>query len=255
MQKGFSSFKNNYIFDLQDRVNRIQKDEPKSDIFIYHQEFKRIGRNAADNNPHIKRLPFDDYSDPATLYIEKGAFSNSMYLIVPNYFNSSIANDSSLHYEGGVKRYSEIERFYSNAGHRKYISFYRHIPYTPAPNTNIDDKLTNNHAVLKAFIPEYDAFIYQIQDRLIWLIGAPLDPKTEIIYHIHTDQPELLPASRIKYRFDNRGFRINDKSERERIGTYRVFEKTIPSSYHITLIKVGFYSEGKVIGRSFCVSQ
>ena len=251
--KTFSSYKNNYILDLQDRVDKILTDEHKSDIHIYEREFQRIGRNKAITNMHVKILPSSNYNAPTDLYIKNGSFSNNMYLIVSNEYSSFIASKPFSLFEYKKKRYSEVEHFVSNAGHTKYLSVYRHFPYVPTPD--LDDNQIINHAVLKAFIPEYDAFIYQAQDKMIWLIGAPIDTKTEIIYHIYTDQPELLPSYRIQYKYDNWGFRVNSKNEREKNGKYRMFEKNIPTKYHITLIRTGFNTEGKIIWRDFYLSQ
>lgn len=61
-------------------------------------------------------------------------------------------------------------------------------------------------AVLKGWNEEYDTLIYQDGERLLWLIGKEIDKNTEVIYHIHTDEPEKLPERRVQYGFDNRGF-------------------------------------------------
>lgn len=50
-----------------------------------------------------------------------------------------------------------------------------------------------------------------------------------------------------KYGFDNRGFRTGTGRELEPIGHYRVFEKEIPSEYHVAEVIVGFNTGGKLI--------
>ena len=104
-------------------------------------------------------------------------------------------------------------------------------------------------AVLKAWSEEYDTLVYQDGDRLLWLIGSAIDKNTEIIYHIHTDEPEKLPEKRVQYGFDNRGFRAGAEradNEMTSIDHYRVFEKEIPEEYHVTAIVVGFNTDGAI---------
>ena len=104
-------------------------------------------------------------------------------------------------------------------------------------------------AVLKARNTEYDVLVYEDCDRLLWLIGSDIDKNTEIIYHIHTNEPEKLPARRVQYGFDNRGFRVGPEkaeNELESIDHYRVFEKEIPEEYNVTAVVVGFNTDGTI---------
>ena len=104
-------------------------------------------------------------------------------------------------------------------------------------------------AVLKAWNEEYDTLVYQDGNRLLWLIGTEIDKNTEVIYHIHTDEPEKLPEKRVQYGFDNRGFRAGAEradNEMTSIDLYRVFEKEIPEEYHVTAIVVGFNTDGAI---------
>lgn len=107
-------------------------------------------------------------------------------------------------------------------------------------------------AVLKAWNEEYDTLVYQDGDRLLWLIGTEIDKNTEVIYHIHTTQPELLPENRVQYGFDNLGFRVGAEradNELEPIDHYRVFEREIPDEYNVTAIVVGFNTDGTITWR------
>ena len=104
-------------------------------------------------------------------------------------------------------------------------------------------------AVLKAWNEESDTLVYQEGDRLLWLISTEIDKSTEVIYHIHTTQPELLPENRVQYGFDNLGFRVGAEraeNELELIDHYRVFEREIPDEYNVTAIVVGFNTDGTV---------
>jgi len=112
-----------------------------------------------------------------------------------------------------------------------------------------DLALLVNNGVLKAWEPKYDVYVYQFNDRLYWLVGSPLDRKTEMMFRLYTDEPGRLPEPRKKYRFDNRGFRAGDKNEITRTmrsGKYRVFVSEIPAEYHITAVSVGFYADKKM---------
>ena len=104
-------------------------------------------------------------------------------------------------------------------------------------------------AVLKAWNEKYDTLVYRDGNRLLWLIGTEVDKNTEVIYHIHTDEPEKLPESRVQYGFDNRGFMVGaENTENELVGIdhYRVFEKEIPEEYHVAAVAVGFNTDGAV---------
>ena len=102
-------------------------------------------------------------------------------------------------------------------------------------------------AVLRAYSSEFDTFVYQDGKKILWLIGwEELDKNTEIIYHLHTNEPEKLPEKRVQDRFDNRGFRVGNDKEIESIGHYRAFEDVIPMDYNVTAIVVGFNTEGTI---------
>lgn len=245
IEKVFSSFRNVYILDLQDRVKRIQINEPESNIYVYDKDNTRIGYNTNTNHNRIKIFHSDIHTDLRDLYIQNGTFRNSLYLIYPNKYSFRGNGDK----KPDAAKYFEIEHHLSNSKHTSFVSVYQHLPYSPSPGIKIDQYY--KHATLKAYIPEYETYIYQVQNKFVWLIGTDVEDKTEIIYHIHTSQPDLLPQNRIKHGFENWGFNINDKSEKERIGKYRVFEKPIPSQYPVTYIGAGFNNNGVIVWRSF----
>lgn len=253
IEKNFSSFRNNYILDIRQKIKTILEKEHESDVIIYKKEFERLSNNIDNSKNHLKETPIDFSGDLSNLFVSNGSFSSNMYCIITSDFNifSYIEKDSLFHdkYE---RRFKKIAFFLSNKKHNKAISIYKHFPYTPSPDINLEKWY--DHTNLKAIIPEYDTFIYQSDNKLVWLIGVPLEDSTTIIYHIHTDQPELLPNDRVEYGYNNGDFYTNDKSERKSIGKYRVYEKKLPDKYHITHIGTGFVTTKRTIVRKFPLS-
>ncbi len=123
----------------------------------------------------------------------------------------------------------------------------------------IDPMGLPKNAVLKAYSSDFDTYVYQDQDRILWLIGwDELDNDTEIIYHLFTDEPEKLPSYRVQYGFDNKGFYASTKetntveNELEQIGHYRVFERKIPTEYKVIAVWTGYNKNGTIVwGRGF----
>lgn len=140
--------------------------------------------------------------------------------------------------------------------HRKPISTgtYIHgnkVEYVPAgvPEPENVGELTKD-GILKAYNAENDVYVYQIQDKIVWLIGNEIPERTEIIYHLHTNEPDKLPEARQKYKSDNLGF-MADKAQCKLIGKYRVFEAAIPNEYPITAIGVGYSTQGIVSWKDY----
>ena len=140
--------------------------------------------------------------------------------------------------------------------HRKPISTgtYIHgniVEYVHAgvPEPENVGELTKD-GILKAYNAENDVYVYQIQDKIVWLIGNEIPERTEIIYHLHTNEPDKLPEARQKYKSDNLGF-MADKAQCKLIEKYRVFEATIPNEYPITAIGVGYSTQGIISWKDY----
>lgn len=103
---------------------------------------------------------------------------------------------------------------------------------------------------LKAYNAENDVYVYQLPDKILWLIGNEIPERTEIIYHLHTNEPDKLPEARQKYKSDNLGF-MADKAQYRFIGNFRVYEALIPSEYPITAIGVGYSTLGIVSWKEY----
>ncbi len=120
-------------------------------------------------------------------------------------------------------------------------------PPIPVP-ASADEQPLPEDAVLKAFSAEYDCYVLQSGGELIFLIGDGIAADAEIICHIHTNEPELLPEQRISYGFDNLGF-FPENADRT-LGSYRLFTRLVPVDYPVTSIIVGLNPDGEVVWRS-----
>ena len=103
--------------------------------------------------------------------------------------------------------------------------------------------------ILKVYEPLYDAYVYQFDNKLYWLIGTPLDKKVTVLCYVYTNEPDKLPEKMKKYKLESLNFRAGDKNEitgTMRCGKYRLFERAIPTGYNITAVRTGFYANKKV---------
>ena len=103
--------------------------------------------------------------------------------------------------------------------------------------------------ILKVYEPLYDAYVYQFDNKLYWLIGTPLDKKVTVLCYVYTNEPDKLPEKMKKHKLEILNFRAGDKNEITgtiRCGKYRLFEREIPTDYNITAVRTGFYANKKV---------
>ena len=103
--------------------------------------------------------------------------------------------------------------------------------------------------ILKVYEPLYDAYVYQFDNKLYWLIGTPLDKKVTVLCYVYTNEPDKLPEKMKKYKLESLNFRAGDNNEITgtiRCGKYRLFEREIPTGYNITAVRTGFYANKKV---------
>ena len=125
-----------------------------------------------------------------------------------------------------------------------------YVQAAPTPDiTDTDLEFLLDTGILKVYNAEYDVYVYQVENRLYWIIGKT-DFNTSVIYHLYTEEPENLPVERQQYGFDNRGFSIG--SDKDLTGTincgrYRVYSDIIPTDYSITAIAVGMNKGSDII--------
>lgn len=113
------------------------------------------------------------------------------------------------------------------------VEYVQNAPIPDVSGTDLEDIIENG--VLKVYNEDYDVFVYQVEDRLYWLIGANFD--ASVIYHLYTEEKDNLPENRQQYGFDNRGFRFGSEKELTDVmncGKYRVFSDIIPTEYTVT---------------------
>ena len=128
-----------------------------------------------------------------------------------------------------------------------------YVPGAPIPEvsgTDLEEIIKNG--VLKVYNEDFDVFVYQVEDRLYWIIGADFD--ASVIYHLYTTEPENLPENRQQYGFDNRGFRIGSEKDLTEVmscGKYRVFSDIIPREYYVTAIAVGMNKGPDILWREY----
>lgn len=247
--KDISAFRNLYILDLQNEVRTVLSEEPDNQLYIYFREFRRVGKDYLTFQEQIKIIPRTQDFSLQEIYHNDNLLSKTAYFIISESTDEQIFPVRRYYPQNGELVYSKIEHHFSGYKRNKFISVYKYFPLNPSPEINIHDYYKD--AVLKAYVEEYDAFIYQEHNKLIWLIGTEIEQKTEIVYHVYTNRPDLLPEERIPYEFDNLYFRAGGKNEVGKIGRYRVFEKDIPSEYPISFIRVGFNTDGVFISRDF----
>ena len=178
-----------------------------------------------------------------------GALINAETTIDADKFAAIVHTADAIDYEVRVffKRHKLIST-------RTYIHG-NEVKYVPAgvPEPDGVDELTKDgilKTVLKTYNAENDVYVYQIQDKIVWLIGNEIPERTEIIYHLHTNEPDKLPEARQKYKSDNLGF-MADKAQCSFIGHYRIYEALIPREYPITAIGVGYSTLGIVSWKDY----
>lgn len=248
--KTFSGFRNNYVSDLQDIAQDNQR-KGNNKVFVYQKENKRLTyglvKNAYKEEPGL--LIKEPLNDLHEFYIKNSFFNRDVLLIIPESKQTGLDR-----YKNSNGYYLKTGQFITNKKHNRYVATYWHKRYIPHPD--VDISLANEIANwdIKAFIPEYETYIYKQDGNIVWLIGNELNANDKITYFIHTDFPDQLPEPRKKHRFDNRSFKFGSQSSM--FGKYTLFHKKIPDEYPVKAITCGLTVDGvHITTRSFRISD
>ena len=244
--KSFSGFNDTYILDLQEKINSISKHDDHSIVCVFERESDRLLNNTPFSKKHPELEPISEDFDISEYYVKNFLYPRDFY-----YVNSENKDKQLLYASVKQKMWRKIVSCNTSSTHKKNIVIYRH--YVPSPDISLS--VISDNLVPKAYVYEYDAFIYQDKDKIVWVVGKELDDKTEIVYQINATSRDFLPESRQKYGFDNRGF-LAGKVPKETIGKYTIYKKDIPTEYPVLRIRSGFNLSSKITWtRPFSVSE
>lgn len=252
----FSSYSDTYYFDLRNSAMRILRQD-NSHVFIPKKDYKRIANGIDEFSGKVLyfTLPPKTYSDFCFFYEKYNYTESDSFFYLPYKYESELhafkTNNNNQFYT-----FKEISRHHTNKK-RGYYSIFMHPMLNPnlsAILSKADTPKTKDlleKGILKAYDPMYDTYVFQANRTLIWLIGLKNKIGSEIIYHIDTTSPELLPEKRKKWGFDNRGFSFRPEEKTKRLGNYAVFEKDIPNEYPVKRIRVGINTDKKILWSRF----
>lgn len=232
----FLSFNNIYIHDTKEAVDLFLSNDDNNSVMITDKEFYRLKKKNK-----INQFVLDSNSKKFDYLCKQKPWNKSIYWI--DYC------EPSIDYIRQVDLFSikQICSLITSAKKQKRLSLYRIDSKLPENAVKIQKWLKNN-ASLEAYSPLYNTYVFCNSQKIFWFIGIPIEDKTDIIYYLYTNKLNLLPANRIKYGFDSRGFRKNIVTYKE-FDSYIVFEKEIPEDYPIERIDVGFLINGTVTWR------
>ena len=240
-----------YQLDLANDVKNILANEA-GNVFIQEKEIKRIGvanSSLSDRQMSMSDLPLS-YETLTPFYDLYDYIRNDVFFM---FSRKNQKSAPQVHIPDNSHSFFREIRHYRSNNRTSYYSIYYHPHIQPDltnhPNEAQPQSIKEivGKGLLKAYEPLSDTYVFQVEKELIWLIGSEIPVGTEIVYHLHTDSPELLPPKRIKHGFDNLGILIRSQDDIKRIGKYIVFRKGIPDKYPITTIRVGFFSNKKDI--------
>ena len=232
----FSSFRNNYVFDLRDSIKYLSKNDPSAVIDIYQKERSRI-LNEEKYNTYDERIKaigdYENYNNLTEYYFNKSYAPNTLFCCLK--FESQRKENEFINSSSGIKK---LGRVHTNKKKEAFIDVLKHPPLTPVPAIDVNHFFPG--CIFKAFIYEYNTFIYQCDKKIVWLIGKQIDKEIEVIYHIYSINRFDLPKYRIQFGYDNLGFNIKSTDNLQRIDNYIVVSKEIPQNYRVRNIVCGF---------------
>ena len=247
----FSSSRNSFYFYLMDDAAFFSSHDKNAFVFIEQKEYNRIQHSPQKNNQIVLCQVPQTHEDLDLIYYQYDRYefwNNNAYLIFSenNTGNSTGTFKKCLYNSNTTCK--KIRNYIKSK--KKYISVYFHEKFFPSSLGDLKDYPTLNaiicNGTLKSCSPFFDTYIYQLGNKLFWIIGADLQPKDEIIFQLHPPFREYLSPERAIHGFDNRGFRINTRYEIGRYGKYRLFERILPREYPVQIISVGYNINRKI---------
>ncbi len=184
---------------------------------------------------------------------ENGTYLAATEVIDDHFIAAATATDSEYEVDVVFQGFPPISTgTYIKDGQAVFV-----IDFPPPEVIGTDLEFIINGGILKLYNSDYDVYVYQVDDRLYWLIGKDFD--ASIIYHLYTEETEHLPEDRKQYGFDNRGFKAGsekDLTDSLNCGKYRVFTDIIPTEYTVSAITVGMNKGPDVLWKEqFRVNQ
>lgn len=246
----FSSFRNNYIIDLQENVKSLYEDHSKKIVYIDKSEYYRIlNEQTIVPSSAVIAKPLDDSYSIDKLMEDVDYINRDMYFFAKDGygFQFDLLNKTQTKIPN-ILHNQRILSCKTNKKNRS-ISVYRINNFQSS--INIDRIISQNKKIFKgdsyslcAYEPVYDVYVLYKDRTIYWLIGTEVKEGTEIVLQIHTNEHNLLPADRIKYRFDNLGIKFKKQIITDVIDGYSVIVQKIPGTYSISRIRVGYYTKG-----------
>ena len=239
--KTFHSFRNLFYYDIKEELSRNAKENHIDLLSIAEKDFKRIKTN--DEIPRYENI-INSRAKLTSEYIDK-MFWNKKTLFVIHEKNKWQNRKQQEIYPYGTVSFERIGAFATDKYAKKIYNLYSYEPFLPSPAKEVFEYIKKGQ--LKVFNPETKTYIYQVKDKIVWAIGVGNELKKPIIYHLYTDQVDLLPDDRKPYKFDNKDFCYDEKEDKKLCQDFIVLEKEIPKNYPVSKIVVGHMKDNGTI--------
>ena len=233
----FNGFRNDYIEDIQDCIEKESKKHTK--VFINDKDYDRLKYNN-DNTV----ITIDKPNSKMLSYIcnQYNFWLHDAILIYPEKKQESV-NIPSANEKCGLE-YIKTLQFYSNKEKSKIYSVYsikKNDPYIKrkeelSKNKTMEEIL--NKGVLQAYSVEYDIGVFQMDNTLFWIVNNDFEPETEFFYHLFVAPKDNINLTTNELTYIYKGF-ILGNAKKEMFHTYKVVSRELPSDCRIAIIKAG----------------
>lgn len=258
----FSSYRNNYIFDLQDDFLFFLSNNKDNRIFLDETNSLRLSSiytpSGCKQLFYLRSALFNIKNNPSDFFYQHSFSDHDYYFcsekgILDKTFYLTTTEDSSL--QANPIKFYKIRNYITNKQKDRFFSVYTHDLISSsmfscgADFSSLDYmKEVKEHGVLKVYQPLFDYYLFQVRNKLLWFVGSNVEKVTEFHYHVHTDYPDRLPQKFIQSGCENLSFLPGiNCTELPSFGHYRVFEKNIPTGYPISKIRVGCKTKDAIV--------